>query len=136
MYFNHCKKKYFSKVMELETKNNIIPSNETSKDSAFINAEGDSSELPISHNIKSEQNTKDEVSQPLNENEIKEETYQDILGSGDLLKKIIKHGTSDDRPMKGEQVLINLVGYLEEKNDIVEDEKNLEITLGDCEVRY
>ncbi|XP_025415798.1 peptidyl-prolyl cis-trans isomerase FKBP8-like [Sipha flava] len=121
--------------MELESKNNIIPPIETSKMSAFINAEqGDSSELPINHTIENECNTKDEIFEPVNENEIKEETYQDILGSGDLLKKIIKHGISDDRPMKGEQILINLVGRLEEKDDIIEEEKNLEITLGDCEV--
>jgi FK506-binding protein 8 len=123
--------------MELESKNNIIPPIETSKMSAFINAEqGDSSELPINHTIENECNTKDEIFEPVNENEIKEETYQDILGSGDLLKKIIKHGISDDRPMKGEQILINLVGRLEEKDDIIEEEKNLEITLGDCEVKY
>lgn len=126
--------------MELNPKNNDIPLNETSKVSDFINAEqGDSPELSINHEINmidSEQNNQDELSQSVNENEIKEETYLDILGSGDLLKKIIKQGTSDDRPMKGEQILINLVGRLEENEDIIEEEKNLEITLGDCEVRY
>lgn len=125
--------------MELDPKNTSIPLKENSKVSEFINAEqGDSPVELVNHNaniIDSEQNNKDELSKSVNESEIKEETYQDILGSGDLLKKIIKQGTSDDRPMKGEQILINLVGRLEEKDDIIEEEKNLEITLGDCEVR-
>lgn len=84
--------------------------------------------------IESEQNNKDTLSHSINGSEPKEQTFQDILGSGDLLKKIIKEGFTDERPMKGEQIVINLVGRLEDSNEIIEDKKNIEITLGDCEV--
>jgi len=121
--------------------NDTIPPNVTSKVSDFITAEqGTSLESPISSNdiqLDNEQNNEDFPSQPLTEgSEPKEQTYQDILGSGDLLKKIIKEGALDERPMKGEQIVINLVGRLEDNDDIFEKEDNFEITLGDCEVIY
>ncbi|XP_050434723.1 peptidyl-prolyl cis-trans isomerase FKBP8 [Adelges cooleyi] len=68
------------------------------------------------------------------DNEEEEETFQDILGSGDLTKKIIRHGNKDDRPTRGEQIVINMVGKLEDKDDVIEKFENKEITLGDCEV--
>jgi len=118
--------------------NNTIPPNVTSKVSDFITAEqGTSLESPISSNdiqLDSGQNNDDFPSQPVTEGEPKEQTYQDILGSGDLLKKIIKQGALDERPMKGEQIVINLVGRLEDDDVIFEKEENFEITLGDCEV--
>lgn len=118
--------------------NNTIPPNTTSKVSDFITAEqGTSLEPPICSNdiqLDSEQNNEDFPSQPVTDDEPKEQTYQDILGSGDLLKKIIKQGAHDERPLKGEQVVINLVGRLEDNDDIFEKEENFEITLGDCEV--
>jgi len=125
--------------MEFNQKqSNTISPNVTSKVSDFITAEQDTSlEPPISSNdiqLDKEQHNEDFPSQPVNEGEPKEQTYQDILGSGDLLKKIIKQGALDERPMKGEQIVINLVGRLEENDDIFEKEENFEITLGDCEV--
>ncbi|XP_022181773.1 peptidyl-prolyl cis-trans isomerase FKBP8 [Myzus persicae] len=118
--------------------NNTIPPNMTSKVSDFITAEQGTSLGPsISSNdiqLDSEHNNEDVPSQSVNEGEPKEQTYQDILGSGDLLKKIIKQGALDERPMKGEQIVINLVGRLEDNDDIFEKEDNFEITLGDCEV--
>lgn len=62
--------------------------------------------------------------------------YVDVIGSGDLLKKIIKQGISDDRPTKDEQVVISLVGRVEGQDDIIEEVKNLEVTLGGCDVIY
>jgi len=119
---------------------NISP-NMTSKVSDFINAEQGSlpESLISSSDILSdgEQNKEALLSQPTNEDEfkeLKEQTYQDILGSGDLMKKIINPGNVDERPMKGEQIVINLVGRLENSVDIFEKEENFEITLGDCEV--
>lgn len=119
---------------------NISP-NMTSKVSDFINAEQTSlpETLISSSDILSdgEQNKEPLLSQPTNEDEFKElreQTYQDILGSGDLMKKIINPGNVDERPMKGEQIVINLVGRLENSDDIFEKEENFEITLGDCEV--
>jgi len=124
--------------MELNLKqNNSIPPNVTSKVSDFITAEQEGTSLkpPISSNdiqLDTEKNNEDFPSQPTIEDEPKEQTYQDILGSGDLLKKIIKQGALDERPMKGEQIVINLVGRLEDNDDIFEKEENFEITLGDC----
>jgi len=82
-----------------------------------------------------ERNVEDELSSA-SVDESGEPSYQDILGSGDLLKKIVKPGSADDRPMKGEQIMINLVGRLEDDGGVIEEEENLEITLGDCEVMY
>lgn len=118
-----------------------IPQKTNSEVSDFINAEkSSSSDLPVTSDIpnnltNSKQNDEEEICQPAEESEPEEPTFQDILGSGDLMKKIIKQGTPDDRPMKGEQILINLVGRLEENNEVVEDQKSVEITLGDCEVQ-
>lgn len=133
--------------MEIGPKQNMTKlEKETTNVSDFINAEqGDLSVPSADSNVNlvdSEQNIsdkdsqsvhKDQPSQPVNIDE-PEETYQNILGSGVLMKKIIKHGILVDRPTKGEQVVINLVGRLQENNDIIEEEENLEITLGDCEV--
>lgn len=119
---------------------NISP-NMTSKVSDFISAEqGSLPESLISSNdilSDGEQNKEALLSQPTNEDEFKElreQTYQDILGSGDLMKKIIIPGNVDERPMKGEQIVINLVGRLDNSDDIFEKKENFEITLGDCEV--
>lgn len=128
--------------MESNLEQNItISPNMTSKVSDFINAEqGSLPESLISSNdilSDGEQNKEAILSQPTNENEFKEfreQTYQDILGSGDLMKKIMNPGNVDERPMKGEQIVINLVGRLENSDDIFEKEENFEITLGDCEV--
>lgn len=62
--------------------------------------------------------------------------YMDVIGSGDLLKKIIKQGISDDRPTKDEQVVLNFVGRVEGHDDVIEEEQNLEVTLGGCDVIY
>ncbi|VVC40359.1 Tetratricopeptide repeat,FKBP-type peptidyl-prolyl cis-trans isomerase domain,Tetratricopeptide repeat- [Cinara cedri] len=143
--------------MEISSKLKMtIPEKETTDISDFINGEqGNFSEPPATalniDLVDSEQNSNNEISQFVHEDDppqfIKEDqhslpviedkpeqSYQDILGSGDLMKKIIKPGTLDERPTKGEQIVINLVGRLQENNDIIEEEENLEITLGDCEV--
>jgi len=125
--------------MEVDSKiNNTAPLKKTTEVSDFIKAEQCNTSEPLNNCsidlVDNEKSDKEEISQTVNVNESKEPIYQDILGSGDLLKKIIKQGTLDERPMKGEQIVINLVGRLEDNNDIIEEEKNFEITLGDCEV--
>jgi len=127
------------KSMEVDSKiNNTTPLKKTTEVSDFIKAEQCNTSEPLNNCnidlVDNEKSDKEEISQTVNVNESKEPMYQDILGSGDLLKKIIKQGTLDERPMKGEQIVINLVGRLEDNNDIIEEEKNFEITLGDCEV--
>lgn len=120
--------------------NNSILEQEIPKVSDSISVKQDSFLEPSTNSnvnpIESEQKNKNDLSQSVNVNESSEQTYQDILGSGDLMKKIIKQGTLDERPMKGEQIVINLIGHLEDNDEIIEEKKNLEITLGDCEVIY
>lgn len=125
--------------MELNSNlSNTVLQQETAEVSDSLNVDKDSFlESSINSNgnpTESEQNNKNDLTQSVNDNEPSEQTYQDILGSGDLMKKIIKQGALDERPMKGEQIVINLVGHLEDSDEIIEEKKNLEITLGDCEV--
>lgn len=111
--------------------------------SDFVNAEQHVSEPatvlggadPLPPLADGERNVEDELSVS-SEDESEETDYQDILGSGDLLKRIVKSGSPNDRPLKGEQIVINLVGRLEDDGGVIEKEDNLEITLGDCEVTY
>lgn len=123
----------------IQEQDNTILQKKTSEVSDFIKAEqgnvSESSVIAEINPVDNEQNDTNELSQSVKENEPEETTYQDILGSGDLMKKVITQKSSDERPMKGEQVVINLAGRLEEQDDIIEEEKNLEITLGDCEVK-
>lgn len=118
---------------------NTSPRDDCSEVSDFIKIEQEhSSESSINTNLKLgdvEKNSEGEKKpQPVSEVKPEEQTYQDILGSGDLTKKIIKPGNLEDRPTRGEQITINLVGRLENDDDIIQEENNLEITLGDCEV--
>lgn len=110
--------------------NNIIPQNGVSEDYEFISDEQDKfSELPIDSN---ETKFIYKIPPPPNENDT--EAYLDILGSGDLLKRILKKSNSECRPMKDEQILISFVGRIEGKDDIIEEAEKLEITLGCCDV--
>lgn len=122
----------------------VVPRPKTSEISDFVNAEqndvsvesataSSSAVDPPPPPADGKRNDTDKLP-PVKVNEPVEPVYQDILGSGCLLKKILKQGSADDRPMKGEQVVINIIGRLEESGDVIEEEKNLEITLGDCEV--
>lgn len=59
--------------------------------------------------------------------------WVDILGNGQLKKKIIKKGKDGTRPNRGEICTLNITGKLEDSN-IVEEYENLVIQLGDMEV--
>lgn len=65
--------------------------------------------------------------------EEKEEEWLDILGSGQLKKKVIKHGQPDSRPQRADVCIIKLIGKLE-NGTIVENSDFLTIHVGDAEV--
>ncbi|XP_042883136.1 peptidyl-prolyl cis-trans isomerase FKBP8-like [Penaeus japonicus] len=66
------------------------------------------------------------------EEEVSDE-WLDVLGSGDLKKKVIKPGIIDHRPVKGDTVVVRAVGRLEDGKEVdVHDE--LTFTVGDSEV--
>ncbi|XP_076039992.1 peptidyl-prolyl cis-trans isomerase zonda [Oratosquilla oratoria] len=59
--------------------------------------------------------------------------WMDILGSGDLKKKILKAGIVESRPSKGHTVCVRLSGRLEDET-LVDKEQELTFTVGDAEV--
>lgn len=62
-----------------------------------------------------------------------EDEWVDILGSGDLKKKVIKAGPVESRPSKGHAVVVKASGQLEDGTAVdVHDELNF--TIGDSEV--
>lgn len=67
----------------------------------------------------------------LNDHPIDE--WVDILGSGQLKKRVIKKGKNGTRPNRGEICTLNITGKLEDSN-IVEEYENLVIQLGNMEV--
>lgn len=67
------------------------------------------------------------------EKEEKKDEWQDLIGSGGILKKVIKEGKPDSRPQRMEQCTINYTCTLED-GTIVEKEDNFVFTLGDCEL--
>lgn len=110
--------------------NNTITQNGVSEDYDFISAEQDNSSEPSDDSSGTKFIYK--IPPPPSENDT--EPYLDILGSGDLLKRILKKGNSEDRLVKDEQILISFVGRIEGKDDIIEEAENLEITLGGCDI--
>ncbi|XP_076171362.1 peptidyl-prolyl cis-trans isomerase FKBP8 isoform X2 [Ptiloglossa arizonensis] len=61
------------------------------------------------------------------------EEWIDILGNGQLKKKVVKQGKSGTRPNRSDICTIKMVGKLKD-NTIVEKYENLKIQLGDVEV--
>lgn len=64
-----------------------------------------------------------------------EEAYgwEDILGSGSVLKKLIKAGIPDNRPKRLGTCKIRFVCTLED-GTLVEEKNDFTVQLGDCEV--
>lgn len=65
------------------------------------------------------------------ENQIGE--WQDLLGSGGIMKKILVEGKPDTRPQRLERCTINYECTLE-NGDLIEKEEYIEVLLGDHEV--
>lgn len=64
----------------------------------------------------------------------KKSEWEDLLGSGSLMKRIIKEGQPDTRPQRLERCFINYECRLED-GTLVEGKEYFEMLLGDCEVR-
>lgn len=86
-----------------------------------------SAELP-----SADMNSAAEVSEK-NEKKEPTEEWMDILGSGHLLKKVLRTGFPDTRPHKSDICLVSYTGRLED-GTVVENVSNLKIHLNDNEV--
>lgn len=67
----------------------------------------------------------------LNDNETEE--WIDILGNGQLKKKVIKKGKSGSRPNRSDMCTLKIIGKLCD-GTIIEEHESLKIQLGDVEV--
>ena len=70
---------------------------------------------------------------------LNDETFEDILGSDSLQKKIIQYGDEDtefrsSRPLKSQMCTISYKAFIKETNELVEDYENLSFILGDGDV--
>ncbi|XP_045604681.1 peptidyl-prolyl cis-trans isomerase FKBP8 [Procambarus clarkii] len=65
--------------------------------------------------------------------DIPDDGWLDVLGSGDLKKKVIKAGIVESRPFKGHTVVMNAYGKLENGME-VDKREQLTFTIGDSEV--
>ncbi|KAG5334745.1 FKBP8 isomerase, partial [Acromyrmex charruanus] len=68
----------------------------------------------------------------LKEDEPKEE-WLDIIGNGQLMKKLIKKGTKDVKPIQKDICTLKFTGVLDD-GTVVEDQDNISIQLGDFEI--
>lgn len=59
--------------------------------------------------------------------------WMDILGSGQLRKKVLKAGKENSRPNRSDICVLKYTGRLED-GTIVEEEEDIKIQLGDMEV--
>lgn len=120
-------------LINFETNRNVDISKKTKevgdKNQDLIEAEHENT---VIENGLTEDKQKELVTEDTNE---KKDQWEDLLGSGCLMKKIIKHGEPDTRPQRLEKCLINYECKLE-NGTVVEEMKDFEMLLGDCEVRY
>ncbi|CAG0913062.1 unnamed protein product [Notodromas monacha] len=68
--------------------------------------------------------------------EVEEQEYEDILGSGQILKKVLKVGVDDIRPKRGNRVVVTVLGKLDQADDdaYVEEYVEREVYIGDLEI--
>uniref|UniRef100_T1JKE5 peptidylprolyl isomerase n=1 Tax=Strigamia maritima TaxID=126957 RepID=T1JKE5_STRMM len=59
--------------------------------------------------------------------------WLDVIGSGDIMKRVVLCGAKHTRPHRGQVVTVNLKGYLEDEME-VECLEDFSFTLGDAEV--
>lgn len=81
-------------------------------------------------NLNENENTDNITSDEIKKDE---DEILDVIGNGQLTKKIIKIGNSEIQPQRGDLVRINVNGKLED-GTLVENYQNLEIHVGDFEV--
>lgn len=111
---------------------NILEKTESSRDLSTFEDEG----------LKEESN-ENEKKEDLEETEVqidveakRKDEWQDILGSGVIMKKILKEGEPDSRPRRSEKCLINYTCRLEDADEetFVEKGESYEIGLGEGDV--
>lgn len=78
-------------------------------------------------------NSKDPVTKSFLNEEPSEE-WIDILGNGQLKKKVILNGKSGTRPNRGDTCTLRIVGRLGNEISIVENYSKIVIQLGDMDV--
>lgn len=64
----------------------------------------------------------------------REDEVVDILGNGQLTKKVLHKGEEDSRPARTDICKINLEGRLQDSGDLVEKLENVSVQLGDYEL--
>lgn len=107
-------------------------SNSSFEDIANLNdGENGATGLETVHKRRSSLNVKNND----NEQENNANDEMDIIGNGQIVKKIIKKGNSTNRPQARDFVKINYTATLE-NGVVVEEEKDLEIQVGDFEVNW
>lgn len=74
-----------------------------------------------------------ETVKPSDNDTTKTDGWEDILGSGSLLKKIVQEGKPDSRPQRMENCIINYTCTLED-GKLVEKKDKFKVQLGDYEV--
>ncbi|XP_012064601.1 PREDICTED: peptidyl-prolyl cis-trans isomerase FKBP8 [Atta cephalotes] len=96
----------------------------------------DQSKMNQSEEDQSKENQSKEDDQSkedqLKEDQPKEE-WLDIIGNGQLMKKVIKKGTKDVKPIQKDICTLKFTGMLDD-GTVVEDQDNISIQLGDFEV--
>ncbi|XP_054707745.1 peptidyl-prolyl cis-trans isomerase FKBP8-like [Uloborus diversus] len=65
--------------------------------------------------------------------EVKEDEWVDVLGSGELMKKVLKPGLGfETRPNKGDQATVSIRYFINDK--VFEENENLKFIVGDMDV--
>lgn len=62
-----------------------------------------------------------------------EEDICDVLGNGQLIKRVLKKSKTDKRPQRGDRVTLTFSGKLDD-GTLVEHEENFQVHVGDFEV--
>ncbi|KAK5647393.1 hypothetical protein RI129_002285 [Pyrocoelia pectoralis] len=84
--------------------------------------------LSMSHSLEGTNTVK-----PNDNDTTKVDGWEDILGSGSLMKKIVQEGKPDSRPQRMENCIINYTCTLED-GTLVEKKDKFQVQLGDYEV--
>lgn len=99
---------------------NVTPERETQDD--------------ISHKASNCDNNSEEPSMEMTSSEDHpKEEWMDILGNGQLKKRVIKKGEKEAQPQRGDICTVKIVGRLDD-GSVVEEYDDMTIQIGDLEV--
>ncbi|KYQ48696.1 Peptidyl-prolyl cis-trans isomerase FKBP8 [Trachymyrmex zeteki] len=82
---------------------------------------------------KEDQPKEDQSKEDQSKDDQPKEEWLDIIGNGQLMKKVIKKGTKDVKPIRHDTCIIKFIGVLDD-GTVVEDHDNVSIHLGDFDV--